>query len=231
MGGPQGLAGPTAFLLNSNVLVYYKLPSSIAVGLSDKIVASIASKLIDSVGICGPLVTVEMQIDELRNALRDKMIERGISQRAKVMSASRIVRDFEEFLRSISEAGLAVYIEEDSNLYRLAHRVYQRINRECKEIVGRRKSMQRDSLLIAVSGRHQAILITRDYILYKVIECLRSKGLREYTSLLLRIEPEKRVVRAEYCADAEPSCIIDLIKDAVESVGVSLEVACCGSCS
>lgn len=227
MGGSRDHGRPTGFLLNSNVLVYYKLPSPVAVGLGDRLVASIASKLLDNVERCGPLIAVEAQIDELKNALRDKMIEKGISQRAKVESASRMVRDFEEFLRSLSEAGLAVYVEEDSDLYRLAHSVYQRIHRECREAIGQRKGMQRDSLLIAVSGRSQAILVTRDHALHKAVKCLRSKGLREYASLLLRVEPERRAVRAEYCADAEPRCILELIKEAVESLGASLEVASC----
>ena len=102
MGPPRGAPRATGgILLDTNILVYYQLPSQVAVDEQDKIISRIASSIIDNLDECGPLIVVDALIDEMKNALRDKLIERGISREAKTKSASKLVEDFREILESV----------------------------------------------------------------------------------------------------------------------------------
>ena len=194
--------------MNTNLLVYYQLPSQIAVEEHDKILSSFTSSIIDDLGECGPLIVVEAQIDEIRNALRDKLIERGVSREAKIKSASRLVKDFEELLERLSQIHTVLYLEEDSELYRKAHGVYQRIKRDCHRKIKSRKSMQRDSMLIAVAGLYDAILVTRDKNLYKAVECLHSRGSKEYSSIWIHVDSSRKTITVLSCTRIEPPCIL-----------------------
>ncbi len=193
--------------MNTNLLVYYQLPSQIAIEEQDKILSRFTSLIIDNLHECGPLIVVEVQIDELKNALRDKLIERGVSREIKIESASRMVEDFEDLLKSLAQSNIAIYTKEDGELYRKAHGIYKKIEKECREKVKARRRMQRDSMLIAVVGLYRAILVTRDQDLYRAVECLHLQSSKEYSSILIHVDQNRKSITITSCTKTTSSCI------------------------
>ena len=124
---------------------------------------------------------------------------------------------------SLSQAGLALYPEEDRELYRRAHWVYENIKNNCPERIPKKTldRMTRDSMFIALAGRFNAILVTRDWFLYSAIVCLRSQGSREYSSVWIYVNPSRRMVDVRICA-AEPSCILERVEEAASALGWSV---------
>jgi hypothetical protein len=215
---------PGGILLDTNLLVYYQLPIQVAVEEQDKILSKIVTLIIDNIDKCGPLIIFDTLFDEMKNALRDKLIEKGISKRTKMESASKLIDDFRIFLENFSSMGLAVYIEEGGLLYRKAHWIYKKIKRisnKCVERIPKKvlDRMTRDSILLAVADSLGATLVTRDVFLHKVSVCLYSQSNIKYSSILIYLESNKKEIYIELCTRLERSCIINSIQEAANDLG------------
>ena len=214
-------------ILDTNLLAYYQLPSHVITEEHEEILSTLVSSIIDEhLNECGPLIVVDMLVDEIKNALRDKLIEKGVSRDAKIKSASRLIEDFREFLERLSQLGLVRYPEESGGLYRSAHWVYESIKKNCPDIIPKKRisSMKRDSMLVALAESYNAILVTRDIYLYKAITCLHARSHRRYYAILIYINKNIKYFIVDYCGVFEQHCILELIRDVVVNKGWYVEV-------
>ena len=228
MGPPQG-PRRRGLLLDTNILVYYQLPAGVAAGEGDRVLARLATSIVDGLGECGPLVVTEVLVDELRNALRDRLVAAGVSRAAKVRSALRLVEDFRLLLESLARAGLASRVEEDDELYREAHWALERARTHCRgRLEARRlRSLGRDALHVAAARRLGAVLVTRDHNLYDAMACLHATGHGLVDAVLVRVEEERRTLAIEACPPPPPSCLLDRARAAAEEHGWTLRTHGC----